>query len=311
MSGFAFDVALCLLLLAVALAAIGARDLFAGIAFFIAYGVLIALAWLRLGATDVAMAEAAIGAGLTGVLLIGAWSRLGAFDAKNERPPSFAARSLAALGATGIAGLLGSAVLLLPPREDGLARAVAEDIAATGVENPVTAVLLNFRAFDTLLESIVLLAALVAVWALTPNEIWGRRPGLRQHARADGVMSMFGRLLPPVGLMVAVYLVWAGSDMPGGAFQAGTVLAATFLLILMSGLADLPRQTDRGLLAALAFGPAVFLGVGLVGAVFGTFLAIPSGFAKTIIVTIEFALALSIAVTLVLLVAGTPKDAGR
>jgi len=52
--------------------------LFAGAVLFIAYGLLLALIWLRLGAPDVALAEAAIGAGLTGALLIGTLARLDA-----------------------------------------------------------------------------------------------------------------------------------------------------------------------------------------------------------------------------------------
>ena len=35
-----------------------------------------AMAWIRLDAPDIALAEAAIGAGLTGALLLAAWARL-------------------------------------------------------------------------------------------------------------------------------------------------------------------------------------------------------------------------------------------
>src|SRR5690606_34639155 len=123
--------------------------------------------------------------------------------------------------------------------------------------------------YDTLLESVVLLIALVAVWALTPQALWGTRPGLRQHARPDGVLATFGRLLPPLGLVVAVYLVWVGSALPGGAFQAGTVLAAVWLLAVMAGIVPEPRQSSHRVRAALVAGPAVFLIVGLSGAWFG------------------------------------------
>jgi uncharacterized MnhB-related membrane protein len=70
------DLALCALILAVAMAAVGGRQAFRAVIFFVVYGVLISIAWLRLGAPDVALAEAAIGAGLTGVLLLGAAARL-------------------------------------------------------------------------------------------------------------------------------------------------------------------------------------------------------------------------------------------
>ncbi|MCF2909163.1 DUF4040 domain-containing protein [Pseudoalteromonas sp. DL2-H2.2] len=53
-----------------ALLCLTAKDLFQAILLFISMGLLVTLAWVRLGAWDVAIAEAAIGAGLTGALLI-------------------------------------------------------------------------------------------------------------------------------------------------------------------------------------------------------------------------------------------------
>ena len=67
-AAFVFDAMLCLLLVGTAVSAVAGRDLFASIAFFVTYGILIGLAWLRLGAIDVALAEVAIGAGATGRL---------------------------------------------------------------------------------------------------------------------------------------------------------------------------------------------------------------------------------------------------
>ena len=51
-------------------------NLFKAIVLFISLGLLVTIAWARLGAVDVAIAEAAIGAGLTGALLLAAWRRL-------------------------------------------------------------------------------------------------------------------------------------------------------------------------------------------------------------------------------------------
>jgi multicomponent Na+:H+ antiporter subunit G len=62
----ALDLALCALILGVALATVAGRGVFRAMVFFIVYGLLVAVGWVRLGAIDVALAEAAIGAGLTG-----------------------------------------------------------------------------------------------------------------------------------------------------------------------------------------------------------------------------------------------------
>lgn len=309
-AAFAFDAMLCLLLVAAALFAVGGRELFASIAFFVTYGVLAGLAWLRLGAIDVALAEVAIGAGLTGVLLMGAWSTLRRLCGEADDDPAmpFWPRLGAAAACAAVAGLLAAAVMALPEGTPGLLPLVAENLPQSGVGNPVTAVLLNFRAYDTLMESVVLLVGLVAVWTLTPKALWGGRPGLRQHARPHGVLATFGRLLPPLGIVVAVYVVWAGGDKHGGAFQGGTILAAVWLLVVMAGIAQEPRLSSRPLRVALVAGPGLFLAIGLAGVPFGAFLGFPVDFAKTLILAIEFALTFSIAVTLALLVAGTPRE---
>lgn len=71
------DGLLALALVVTAVAALCSRNLFRAVVVFIAFGVLMAVAWVRLHAPDIALAEAAIGAGLTGVLLLDAVSHLG------------------------------------------------------------------------------------------------------------------------------------------------------------------------------------------------------------------------------------------
>jgi multisubunit Na+/H+ antiporter MnhB subunit len=301
--GLAFDLLLCLLVIAVSLGAILGRHLFTGVALYIVYGLLIAIAWVRLGAVDVALTEAAIGAGLTGVLLLGAVSRLGDPAAHALRLRPLALVSCLAVGA----GLCW-AVVDLAVTTSGLRRQVEAEITRSGASNPVTAVLLNFRSYDTLLETLVLLLALVGVWSLTPEGSWGDRPGLRQHVRKGGVLATFGRFLPPFGLIVGIYLVWVGSSSPGGAFQAGTVLAAVWLLAMMAALAEPPRLTSRTLRWLLAAGPMLFLTIGLYGLARGAFLAYPPAAAKAIILAIEFALTVSIAASLALLVLGPARS---
>ncbi len=73
----AFDGALVVTLLWLAWRLLSTAELFKAVVLFIAFGLLVALAWVRLGATDVALAEAAIGAGLAGALLLSALNRMG------------------------------------------------------------------------------------------------------------------------------------------------------------------------------------------------------------------------------------------
>ena len=73
---WAFDTVLGFALLWLAWRALASPDLFRAIVLFIAFGLLMALVWVRLDAPDIALAEAAIGAGLTGALLLAALTRL-------------------------------------------------------------------------------------------------------------------------------------------------------------------------------------------------------------------------------------------
>lgn len=64
------DGLLCASLLALAYQTLFTVDLFRAIVLFIVFGLILAVVWARLGAPDVALAEAAIGAGLTGAFLL-------------------------------------------------------------------------------------------------------------------------------------------------------------------------------------------------------------------------------------------------
>ena len=85
-SSIAFDLLLAAALLWSALRALTTPDLFRAVVMFIVFGLLMALAWARLDAPDIALAEAAIGAGLTGALMLDAVGHLGAIRrAREER----------------------------------------------------------------------------------------------------------------------------------------------------------------------------------------------------------------------------------
>lgn len=307
--GLVFDGSLFVLILILAAWIIAVRDTFSATIGFAIYGLLLALVWVRLDAIDAALTEAAIGGGLSGILLIGAAMRLRPTEAKlRTELPHISIRLIAALLSIVVTAALVFVVLSLPETGPTLVPQVAENMASTGLGNPVTAVLLAFRSTDTLLEAIVLVLALIAVWSLTPDQYWGGRPGRKITSDPNGMLTYLARLLPPIGIVVAVYILWVGADLPGGKFQAGTLLAAMGLLLVMAGLMDLPTISRRSLRISLVLGTVVFLGIGFAGIpLAGAFLAYPDGFAKPLILAIEFASMVSIAVTLALLVVGVPK----
>ncbi len=70
-----FDTVLAVLLVWLAWRAVSDADPLRAVVKFIVLGLMLALSWLRLGAPDVALAEAAVGSGLTGALLLVALRR--------------------------------------------------------------------------------------------------------------------------------------------------------------------------------------------------------------------------------------------
>lgn len=75
--GFLFDLALAALMVWLGWSTLASSSLFRAIVLFVAFGLSMALAWIRLDALDVALAEIAVGAGLTGALFLAALGFVG------------------------------------------------------------------------------------------------------------------------------------------------------------------------------------------------------------------------------------------
>jgi multisubunit Na+/H+ antiporter MnhB subunit len=297
------DLLLAMLLLALAWAATTTRDMKRAVVLFIVFGLLLALVWARLKAPDLALAEAAIGAGIAGVLLLAALRREPPAETAASDPPRVAVWLLNVLTLV-VAVALGWALLhILGGGEQArLGETVRARIGDSGVSNPVTAVLLNFRAYDTLLELAVILTAVLGILALGP--------AARGYRRSGPVLQLLTRWLVPLLILMSGYLLWVGAHAPGGAFQAGATLAAAAVLLHLAGhdRAGLPGATVmRGLLVA---GVGVFVGVGLLVTAGGmAVLQYPPAWAGALILLIETAATLMIAGALALAyLGGRPAD---
>ena len=300
-----FDLALTALVLGVAGWTIAARDAFSAVVGYVAYGLLLSIVWVRLYAPDVALTEAAIGSGVTGVLLVVAAKRLGQLPQADA--PGAGLKIAAGVLSVLVSAVLAAAILYLPDPAPSLARDANQHLAPTGLGNAVTAVLIAYRSFDTMLEKVVLVLAVVGAWSVAPDRFWSGRPAPLGPAPADPALVFLARVLAPIGIVIGVQIFWVGADDPGGAFQGGAILAAMWMIVMMARLSEPPRIGSRRLRLALIAGPAVFLVVGLAGPLMaGSFFAFPAGFAKPLILFIEAFMVLSIAVTLPLLVAGPP-----
>ncbi len=206
----------------------------------------------------------------------------------------------------GVIIALGWAVLERPMPEENLPERVAEAMPESGVEHPITAVLLNFRSYDTLLEIAVLLLAVVVALAL--REAQPDRP--EQMGLDNPLLRAVMAWLLPLILVVAGFLLWAGSYQPGGAFQAGAVLAAAGVLLRLAGVTTAWLDNATLMRAGLALGLLTFLGIGLLVMLPGVpFLTYPAEHAGALILLIELTLTLSIGLTLISLFRLTPPYA--
>jgi len=298
----AFDAVLAVAIVALAWTGLAARDAFTMVVLFIVLGLMVALAWVRLRAPDVALAEAAIGAGVTGALMLVTLRHLrGTMASEGDHAAPGAVTAVTGVLCALVTLGLAAAFLALPLERPGLGTAVAANMGTSGVEHPVTAVLLNFRAYDTLMELVVLLAAVVVVWMLDRG-IAGRH---LEVPMLGPVYTGFARIALPTMTLAGAYLVWIGAVAPGGAFQGGAVLAGVaILLILARSYGPMPGHRPAARLA-FVLGTAVFTGVALAVSV-GPRLAFeyPPADAKTLILVIEAAVTVSIAATLAALVFG-------
>lgn len=172
MSETLLGLTLVVLIVAAALTTALLRDVLGAIIVFGGYSLGMALFWVVLRAPDVALTEAAVGAGVMTVLFL-------ATIAKTTRLTGIAAELaqidwVAGAVCVGMVGMVLATVPALPPLGADAAAGnptfdhiapvyLAEAYAETHVKNVVTAILVSYRGFDTLGEATVVFAAGVAV----------------------------------------------------------------------------------------------------------------------------------------------------
>lgn len=172
----ALEAVLLLFVLGSALTAALLRDVLGSIIAFAGFSLGVSIIWVVLRAPDVALTEAAVGAGVTTVLFLVTIARTvrPAGDRTLERVGWRTAAVVAAL-----VGVLMTTVGSLPRIGDAGAPVVDYRVTRyylenaypeTGVENVVTAVLAAYRGFDTLGEAVVVFTAGMAVLLVLQKE---------------------------------------------------------------------------------------------------------------------------------------------
>ncbi|RKE59311.1 hydrogenase subunit MbhD domain-containing protein [Microbacterium sp. AG238] len=270
---------------------------------FLVFGILLAVLWGRIDAPDVALAEAALGGGIAGALLVDALGRR-----TPPRPDADPRGRVVTVGAAVVGGAAALVGLLLAVRSVNvepaeLGREAIASTDAAGVSHPVTAVLLNYRSLDTLLEIAVLVVVVVAAGAIG-------RERLPSVTGADPVRRALAVVLVPVVLVLAIWVLVAGSVQPGGAFQSGALFAAALVIARLCGIRS--AVISRSATTAVAGGSLLaFVALAVIGlGVTGSWLGLETAWAGAAILAIEAVLAIGIGVALsgIFFIAGAVDD---
>lgn len=114
----------------------------------------------------------------------------------------------------------------------------------TGAVNAITGMILEYRAFDTFGESVVLFAASISTLLLlrTPNK------PLRQRKAGDEILTTVSKYLLPLIVLFGFYVILYGHISPGGGFSGGAILGAALILaslVLGAGEVDRVLTSER------------------------------------------------------------------
>ena len=134
-----------------------------------------------------------------------------------------------------------------------------------GGTNAVNVIIVDFRGFDTMLEITVLMIAGLIVHVLlgrlrVPDSF---EPARRDPAFNPLMLRAAARVILPFGVLISIYLLLRGHNLPGGVFIAGLVLAIVLILVRIAGGAPLPLPNALRHPVAIAIGIAVAAGTGL------------------------------------------------
>jgi multicomponent Na+:H+ antiporter subunit B len=138
-----------------------------------------------------------------------------------------------------------------------------------GAENIITAIILNYRGYDTMGEVTVIFSALISVLAVLTREKSEliRAPKYAPGDESSVMVRTAVKFFLPFILLFSVYVILMGKYSPGGGFQGGAVIAAGFVVYtIVFGLYEANRRipaVSRIVLEGIA--PVTFFTGGLVG----------------------------------------------
>ncbi len=270
------DLSILTLIVICAFATIMVKDLLSAAIIFGAYSFLMCLLWTEMGAVDVAFTEASVGAGVSTVLFIAAVHQ-------TTRRVGFRKSGRGLSKAVGlVAALLTGLVLVIAEKDfPGFANPftpaslhvspyyITQTLHDTNVPNMVTSVLADYRGFDTMFETAVIFTAGLAVIAILRRYKKDDRcdlpdPHVISAGYPDTIIRFVARQLVPFIQLFALYVVAHGHHSPGGGFQGGVILGASFILLAISydSRMIIGRMSEKWNILLGNIGVLIYAGIG-------------------------------------------------
>ena len=211
------------------------------------FSLISSVAYLFLGAPDVAMAEAAASV-FTTIFFIICFEKHFSQDQQPATPAEKRTMKNALKTVVPILFIVFLFVLVLVAMPTGRAAVVnlgaqylAQFESEFGGENAVTAIYLGYRVYDTLFEALVLVIGVVAVIHMSHFKQTAVAEGEHSEVEKDSMAVFAIRIICPVMLLFGVYLILNGHLSPGGGFQGGLAVATYFICrYMIYDVYDLP-----------------------------------------------------------------------
>ncbi|ONF42972.1 monovalent cation/H+ antiporter subunit A [Marinobacter lutaoensis] len=226
-------IAAAVMILASVLTAVLHRERFYALTLLSVVGLIVALAFARFSAPDLAMTQLSVEV-VTIVLLMLAlyympsWTPLE--SRRSQRVRDVAIALLAGVGMT-----LVTLAMLTQPFSSISDFFLENSKPGGGGTNVVNVILVDFRGFDTLGEITVLAIAALGIYAMLKDTALTPPPGdgLGHPWTRDAhplMLKQIARPMLPLALLVSVFIFLRGHNLPGGGFIAGLITSVALIL---------------------------------------------------------------------------------
>jgi len=203
-------------------------------------GLVVSLAFLQFSAPDLALTQISVEVVTTILLLLVINLLPRTTPDELPRRAKIGAGCIAMLGGTGVAALTYAAMTRSFETISGYH--IAQSKPGGGGTNVVNVILVDFRGYDTFGEIIVLAIAALTIFAMLDSAMHGRAGRRLERTRFIPqahdphplLLMVITRVLLPLSLMVGIYVLLRGHNLPGGGFIAGLIVAIAFLMQYMA-----------------------------------------------------------------------------